>query len=452
MTQDTSSGPAPVGSSPPGPAQPGPTGTAAPPPPPRPPLDLHRLRRSRTDRKVAGVCGGLGRWADIDPVVFRIVLVVMAVFGGLGLLVYGLLWLLVPEEGSAESEGQRLLSGHPDSGVIWPIILVLLGLGAAGGSWRWVGPGSSGLLLVIVLVVAVLLVQRSREPHATSRPGTPGAPGPTAPGSGAPASSAPGATGATGPERTGEAPAGGEQPGSTYAGAGAGGGEYGGGGYGGGGYGGPSYEAPPAPVPRERSALGGITVSVGLIVVGLLISWALLSDSRLGVHTVLSVALLVVALGLLVGTFYGRSRGLVVLGVLLSIGVLTSGVADVSVRGGVGERQWTPASVAAVTPYELSVGDARLDLTALDDTLPVPAPGQTVTVNAHLGIGNLTVRVPTDVRVEVRAHVGTGTVKLPDGQWGGFGVDRTAVLNPGAAANGTIVLKADVGIGDLEVQ
>ena len=57
-----------------------------------------RLRRSRTDRKVAGVAGGLGRHLDVDPTILRVLFVVLMFFGGAGLLLYGVLWLLVPDE------------------------------------------------------------------------------------------------------------------------------------------------------------------------------------------------------------------------------------------------------------------------------------------------------------------------------------------------------------------
>lgn len=54
------------------------------------------LRRSKRDKVLAGVCGGLGRYFDLDPVVFRIVLGVLAVTGGVGLIFYGFAWLLLP--------------------------------------------------------------------------------------------------------------------------------------------------------------------------------------------------------------------------------------------------------------------------------------------------------------------------------------------------------------------
>ena len=64
--------------------------------------DLGRLRRSVTDRHVAGVAGGLARHLDVDPIIIRVALVVLVFFGGAGLLLYVAAWILVPEEGTAD--------------------------------------------------------------------------------------------------------------------------------------------------------------------------------------------------------------------------------------------------------------------------------------------------------------------------------------------------------------
>ena len=57
-----------------------------------------RLRRSRYDRIVAGVCGGLGRYMGLDPVVVRLAVVLLMLFAGMSLWVYIIMWLLIPEE------------------------------------------------------------------------------------------------------------------------------------------------------------------------------------------------------------------------------------------------------------------------------------------------------------------------------------------------------------------
>jgi signal transduction histidine kinase/phage shock protein PspC (stress-responsive transcriptional regulator) len=64
---------------------------------------LRRLRRSRTDRILGGVCGGLARATGLDPLVVRVAVVALTVAGGTGALLYVLAWLLLPEDGSDHS-------------------------------------------------------------------------------------------------------------------------------------------------------------------------------------------------------------------------------------------------------------------------------------------------------------------------------------------------------------
>ncbi len=58
------------------------------------------LRRSKSDRFIAGVCGGIGKYLEIDPNVVRLVWVIGTVLTGVwpGVFVYGLVWLLIPED------------------------------------------------------------------------------------------------------------------------------------------------------------------------------------------------------------------------------------------------------------------------------------------------------------------------------------------------------------------
>ena len=59
---------------------------------------VNRLRRSRSDRWLAGVCGGLARVTGIESWAWRLMLAVLALFGGTGVLLYILLWIFVPDE------------------------------------------------------------------------------------------------------------------------------------------------------------------------------------------------------------------------------------------------------------------------------------------------------------------------------------------------------------------
>lgn len=57
-----------------------------------------KLWRSRRNRRIAGVCGGLGDYFNVDPLVIRIIFVLFLLLGGSAMLVYLLLWILVPLE------------------------------------------------------------------------------------------------------------------------------------------------------------------------------------------------------------------------------------------------------------------------------------------------------------------------------------------------------------------
>jgi len=59
---------------------------------------VRRLYRSRTDRKLAGVCGGLAQYLGIDPVIPRLIWVAFVLAAGAGILAYLIFWVVVPQE------------------------------------------------------------------------------------------------------------------------------------------------------------------------------------------------------------------------------------------------------------------------------------------------------------------------------------------------------------------
>jgi len=61
-----------------------------------------KLYRSLDDKKIAGVCGGLGEYFDIDPTIIRLALVALVLAGGSGVLAYILAWIIVPEQPQAQ--------------------------------------------------------------------------------------------------------------------------------------------------------------------------------------------------------------------------------------------------------------------------------------------------------------------------------------------------------------
>ena len=59
---------------------------------------VNRLRRSRSDRWIGGVCGGVAVATGAEAWVWRLILVLLALFGGTGVVLYILLWIFVPED------------------------------------------------------------------------------------------------------------------------------------------------------------------------------------------------------------------------------------------------------------------------------------------------------------------------------------------------------------------
>ncbi|MGH2952893.1 MAG: PspC domain-containing protein [Solirubrobacterales bacterium] len=125
-----------------------------------------RLLRSRDDRMIAGVAGGLGRYFDVDPVIFRIVFAVSVFLGGLGVLAYIALALFVPA-GDADGdvadqppiERSRGLAIAAGVG----LVVIVLSWGVFDGGFLWDGDGPWFLgppLLVIALAVALYLIVR----------------------------------------------------------------------------------------------------------------------------------------------------------------------------------------------------------------------------------------------------------------------------------------------------
>ena len=60
--------------------------------------DVKRLYRSREERMIAGVCGGIAEYVNVDPTVIRLLFILGSFSGGPGLLIYFVMMLIVPEE------------------------------------------------------------------------------------------------------------------------------------------------------------------------------------------------------------------------------------------------------------------------------------------------------------------------------------------------------------------
>jgi hypothetical protein len=108
----------------------------------------------------------------------------------------------------------------------------------------------------------------------------------------------------------------------------------------------------------------------------------------------------------------------------------------------------TPLTLADLhDEYHLSIGQLQLDLTHLSFDR-----GTTEHVKATVGVGHLLVRVPRNAVVELHGHAGMGEVRFLDEHEGGVHVDRDTTLSAPGESAPHIVIDAEVGIGQVEVQ
>jgi phage shock protein PspC (stress-responsive transcriptional regulator) len=139
---------------------------------------MRRLERSRSDRMLAGVCGGLARTFGIHPAFYRVGFVVLTLIGGAGLLIYLAAVLVIPDEGKQDSIAAEILR---DARVRpWP--LVGLGVVATAGvvllSRVTLWPhGDAAWILLLLAGLAILFSARrttaSPPPPAAAPPGPP---------------------------------------------------------------------------------------------------------------------------------------------------------------------------------------------------------------------------------------------------------------------------------------
>jgi phage shock protein C len=133
------------------------------------PTRARRLERSREDRVIAGVCGGLGEYFGVDAVLIRIAALVLVFAGGAGILLYAIGWIAMPDaaESSGAGEPGFPLPGVSPEGtpgaVVLGLIFVVLGVfflvdevWADFLSWKYVWP-------VALIVVGAIVLLRARQ-------------------------------------------------------------------------------------------------------------------------------------------------------------------------------------------------------------------------------------------------------------------------------------------------
>ena len=130
--------------------------------------EVRRLERSRSDRMLAGVSGGLARYFEIHPAVFRVGFVVLTLLGGAGILIYAAAALVIPDEGKEDSIATAALRNRRDRP--WP--LIGLGLLAVAGaillSRATLWPDGDSWWLFLIAGVVILWLTRTPTDGGTT--------------------------------------------------------------------------------------------------------------------------------------------------------------------------------------------------------------------------------------------------------------------------------------------
>ncbi|MBB2985652.1 PspC domain-containing protein [Terracoccus luteus] len=406
------------------------------------------IMRADDDTWFAGVCVGLARWLGVDALVVRAAFVLLAVFFGMGIALYLVLWLLMPKENGDLSVERALKYGDGGSITLLVVTCISVFSGApwyGGGDVR--GLRAVGFVALVAVGAWFLLRTDTGRDVVRSLRGRGQAPAPTP---GAPVAAAPGLS-------QGNAAA---NAGATHTGAGDGLGTANGLPY-------ATRPAPerPASAPQRRVltfGFAGTLVTLGVALAAGAGAWSLaeLLDWS-GDHAVVAVAagLAVLGLAFVVGGLLGRRGGLLVPVTLVSIAfVALGGVAPTGLDRpwAVGDDTHVVTTLTGDDHYELGVGDLTLDLTGARVAATTTRPD---VVTASLGVGQLDVLVPAGVtvRVEGAGRLGEATCVTKasdsdgdaksDSDWQARW-SRDYTLGQG---DPELVVKADLGVGQLRV-
>lgn len=435
-------------------------------------------QRSATDRKLGGVAGGLGRAWNVDPILIRVAFVVLALFGGSGVLLYCAGWLTMRGDGD-EASAIEALAGRGRSSVspALAVVLIVVGLVSMGSIFSWGIPFWPVLVGAIILTVVLSQRRHGCRGHRdasqwadefadrVSRWGQNVGDraarwgqnvGTRADGWFGGGSAMPGATpGAAPGAMPGVAP--GTEPG-------------------------PATQAPdtppdpedllsdgrtppawdplgaapfawdlpePSPAPGEAdpdtqdtpgrrhapgSAIARIFLGVALIIGSVLGSGVAAGWWHLAWSTVTGIALGIIGVGLALAALRGRGgRMLIGHGIFLAVLTLALSVSGLSGTSGYGQQTWTPTSVDAVADsYYWNAGQATLDLSGI--TVP---PGETVRTDVTIGGGQVTVLLPADTTIDASCSATVGQVDCLGQQLSGLRTEYHADL-PGSGRHGAI--------------
>ena len=366
------------------------------------------LRRRSSDRVIGGVAAGIADYLNIDPLLIRAAFVGLMIFGGAGVVLYVGAWLLIPVEGRDDSilESALLSLGVPPGS--WVIVvalvvavLVWLTLPQQGyvGGYVPVGPTGfyvdSGVLIVVLAVVlGIALLRRGVGSPASATAASPAA-YPTADA----ATAIPAVR--------------------------------------------PAHVRRPTRPRAPRGPLGWYTVGAALIGIGLLAVVDNATDARVTPGQFFGLALGIVGGGLVIGSWWGNARLLILPALLVLPIAWVASFITVPLEGGVGDQLFVPTGRAELRDeYRLMVGRLTLDLRELE------TGSEPIRMDATVAVGEVFVIVPRDARIDINSQVGAGASGILENWHGGTAVrDRYVRGETGPL----FILDLGAGIGVVSV-
>jgi phage shock protein PspC (stress-responsive transcriptional regulator) len=394
------------------------------------------LRRSDDQRIFAGVCGGLGEHFSVNAWWFRWAFIILAFFGFAGIAIYIAAWLLIPDANSAESIAGGWFDGldMSDTGTLFGVVLIGVAALIIATSVFHI---SGAIVVAVALGIVGFLLYRGDIRPPTSQPPTVDESAieveedkddievteveevETSTGDTATAAVA-AATITTKPPRPPKLP----------------------------------KQRPPKQRP-PKSMLGRLTMAVMLIVLSSMALVDLADIAHFEPYAYAAAAMGVVAVGLLVGAWIGRAYWLIIIGLLIAPVLFFSSLLPKVVDWSVGDPSYLPTTAEEISQsYDLGVGQLTVDLTQLsaEEISKVGA------IEASVGLGQLVVRLPSDVGATVNAEVGVGAVTggqvfgssvVDMFEYSGVGVDQVFAIG---SPPHDLLLNLEVGMGEISIR
>jgi len=359
-------------------------------------FDPHKVRgiadvkRSSDDRMVAGVCSGLAKYLNIDPVILRVILAALTVVGFAGVILYLAGWFFLPSDDADKSVAARWFKlDENEEGfrivglIVAGVFAITAGTGLFGNNWDAGFPWFGLLVLAAVYFLIIKPAQR-RKQRATTAVGTQTADGETVT---------------------------------------------------------QQLVAEPGPKTPWSPLLTLVTLSSALIALGAVALYADANGS-LPWTTYAVAALGVIAVGLLIGTFFGNAGLLIPIGGMIAIALAISALLPSS---RIGHDVYPEDRSTVPTSIQLGIGQLDVNLNRLDD--PEALLGRTVEVET--GIGSTKIIVPRELNVEINADLTAGEIRVFDRKTNGTETELHYPADDDRASK--LTLNIEQSLGDIEV-